>query len=74
VNNLIVSLNRIVATAGVEGPKAALDALDVLAADARLNGHYRLDAVPRPPARKGRRSGGGGCVLSESRRPHFERA
>ena len=29
----------------VEGPKAGLDALDVLAADARLKGHYRLDAV-----------------------------
>src|SRR5229473_6531125 len=44
-NNPIVSLNRIVATAMVEGPKAGLDALDVLAADARLKGHYRLDAV-----------------------------
>jgi predicted RNA polymerase sigma factor len=29
----------------VEGPKAGLDALDVLAADTRLKGHYRLDAV-----------------------------
>ena len=44
-NNPIVALNRIVATAMVEGPKAGLDALDVLAADARLKGHYRLDAV-----------------------------
>ncbi len=44
-DNPIVSLNRIVATAMVEGPKAGLDALDVLAADARLKGHYRLDAV-----------------------------
>jgi len=34
-----------VATAMVEGPKAGLDALDGLAADARLKGHYRLDAV-----------------------------
>jgi predicted RNA polymerase sigma factor len=34
-----------VATALVEGPKAGLDALDVLAADAHLKGHYRLDAV-----------------------------
>lgn len=44
-DNPIVSLNRIVATAMMEGPKAGLDALDVLAADARLKGHYRLDAV-----------------------------
>ena len=44
-NNPIVSLNRIVATAMVEGPKAGLDALDVLAADARLKGQYRLGAV-----------------------------
>jgi predicted RNA polymerase sigma factor len=43
-DNPIVSLNRIVATAMVEGPRRAWT-LDVLAADARLKGHYRLDAV-----------------------------
>jgi predicted RNA polymerase sigma factor len=44
-DNPIVSLNRIVATAMVEGPKAGLDALDVLAADARLSGsRHRVGA------------------------------
>ncbi|HST63477.1 MAG TPA: sigma-70 family RNA polymerase sigma factor [Longimicrobium sp.] len=42
-DNPMVSLNRAIAAAMVEGPKAGLALLEPL--DARLGGHYRLDAV-----------------------------
>jgi RNA polymerase sigma factor (sigma-70 family) len=43
--NPMVMLNHAIATAMVHGPSAGLDLLDALQADARLAGHYRLDAV-----------------------------
>jgi RNA polymerase sigma factor (sigma-70 family) len=44
-DNPMVSLNRAVATAMVEGPDAGLALVDALANDARLKGHYRVHAV-----------------------------
>ena len=44
-DNPMIVLNRIVATAMVHGPRAGLDALDALEGDARIAGHYRIDAV-----------------------------
>jgi RNA polymerase sigma factor (sigma-70 family) len=44
-DNPMVSLNRAIAAAMVRGPKAGLALLAALDADARLRGHYRLDAV-----------------------------
>jgi predicted RNA polymerase sigma factor len=41
----MVSLNRAVAAAMVHGPSAGLDRLVALDSDARIAGHYRLDAV-----------------------------
>jgi RNA polymerase sigma factor (sigma-70 family) len=43
--NPMVSLNRAIAAAMVEGPAAGLARLDALADDPRLRGHHRLDAV-----------------------------
>jgi RNA polymerase sigma factor (sigma-70 family) len=43
--NPMVTLNRAVAVAMVQGPKAALDLLDTLDADERMAEHYRLAAV-----------------------------
>jgi RNA polymerase sigma factor (sigma-70 family) len=44
-DNPMVALNRAVALAMVEGPRAGLEVLARLDADARLAGHHRLDAV-----------------------------
>lgn len=44
-DNPMVALNEAVALAMVEGPRAGLARLDTLAADPRLSGHHRLDAV-----------------------------
>ena len=44
-DNPMVALNRAIALAMVEGPTAGLELLNVLDADSRLAGHYRLDAV-----------------------------
>ena len=44
-DNPMVTLNRAIATAMVHGPAAGLALLDALERDARLTGHYRLDAV-----------------------------
>jgi RNA polymerase sigma factor (sigma-70 family) len=44
-DNPMVSLSRAVAAAMVHGPAAGLELLEALEADARLAGHYRLDAV-----------------------------
>ncbi len=44
-DNPMVTLNRAVAAAMVHGPAAGLALLERLDADARLAGHYRLDAV-----------------------------
>jgi RNA polymerase sigma factor (sigma-70 family) len=43
--NPMVTLNRAVAVAMVEGPEAALAVLDALAADKRMARHHRLHAV-----------------------------
>jgi predicted RNA polymerase sigma factor len=44
-DNPMVTLNRAVATAMVEGPDAGLRLIETIAQDARVKGHYRLDAV-----------------------------
>lgn len=44
-HNPMVSLNRAIAAAMVHGPRAGLEQLEALNGDARLRGHYRLDAV-----------------------------
>jgi RNA polymerase sigma factor (sigma-70 family) len=44
-DNPMVSLNRAIAAAMVHGPRVGLELLDALDGDARLRGHYRLDAV-----------------------------
>ena len=44
-DNPMVSLNRAIAAAMVEGPRAGLALLESLEADPRMTGHYRLDAV-----------------------------
>jgi RNA polymerase sigma factor (sigma-70 family) len=44
-DNPMVALNRAIAAAMVEGPAAGLELLKGLDGDARLAGHYRLDAV-----------------------------
>jgi RNA polymerase sigma factor (sigma-70 family) len=44
-DNPMVSLNRAIAAAMVHGPTVGLEQLDALDTDARLRGHYRLDAV-----------------------------
>ncbi|HYQ63216.1 RNA polymerase sigma factor [Actinophytocola sp.] len=43
--NPMVTLNRAIATAMVQGPRAGLDLLASLDKDRRVAGHYRLDAV-----------------------------
>jgi len=44
-DNPVVALNRAVAVAMVDGPAAGLALLQALDGDARIAGHYRLDAV-----------------------------
>jgi|SRR5688572_1898182 RNA polymerase sigma factor (sigma-70 family) len=44
-DNPMVTLNRAVAVAMVHGPRAGLAVVDTLDADARIAGHFRLDAV-----------------------------
>jgi len=44
-DNPVVSLNRAIALAMVEGPRAGLERLTVLDKDERLKGHHRLQAV-----------------------------
>lgn len=44
-DNPMVALNRAVAVAMVEGPAAGLVLLDALDGDARIAGHFRMDAV-----------------------------
>jgi RNA polymerase sigma factor (sigma-70 family) len=44
-DNPMVSLNRAIAAAMVQGPRAGLDLLAALDDDPRLRGHYRLEAV-----------------------------
>jgi RNA polymerase sigma factor (sigma-70 family) len=44
-DNPMVALNHAVAVAMVEGPAVGLEALEKLARDPRIKGHYRLDAV-----------------------------
>src|SRR5262249_19642117 len=44
-DNPMVSLNSAIAAAMVYGPSAGLDRLIALDSDARIAGHYRLDAV-----------------------------
>ena len=44
-DNPMVALNHAIAAAMVHGPAAGLELLTALDSDARLSGHYRLDAV-----------------------------
>jgi RNA polymerase sigma factor (sigma-70 family) len=44
-DNPMVALNHAIAAAMVHGPRAGLELLQELEADARIGGHYRLDAV-----------------------------
>ncbi|HTB75827.1 MAG TPA: DUF6596 domain-containing protein [Polyangiaceae bacterium] len=44
-DNPMVTLNHAIAVAMVHGPSAGLERLDAIAADPRLAGHHRLDAV-----------------------------
>jgi RNA polymerase sigma factor (sigma-70 family) len=44
-DNPMVSLNRAIAAAMVRGPEVGLEMLKALDGDARIGGHYRLDAV-----------------------------
>jgi RNA polymerase sigma factor (sigma-70 family) len=44
-NNPMVTLNRAVAAAMVQGPEAGLRLVDTIAQDPKLRGHYRVDAV-----------------------------
>lgn len=44
-DNPMVALNRAIAAAMVHGPAVGLELLEALDTDARLGGHYRLDAV-----------------------------
>jgi predicted RNA polymerase sigma factor len=44
-DNPMVTLNHAIATAMVDGPSAGLALLTPLNRDARVAGHYRLDAV-----------------------------
>ncbi|MEO8576322.1 MAG: hypothetical protein ABI556_06475, partial [Gemmatimonadales bacterium] len=44
-DNPMVSLNRAIAAAMVNGPAVGLEMLKSLDSDPRLSGHYRLDAV-----------------------------
>jgi RNA polymerase sigma factor (sigma-70 family) len=44
-DNPMVTLNRAIAAAMVQGPEAGLELLKALDDDARMAGHYRLDAV-----------------------------
>jgi predicted RNA polymerase sigma factor len=43
--NPMITLNRAVATAMVEGPDAGLRVVDTVSEDARIKGHYRIHAV-----------------------------
>jgi len=44
-DNPMVTLNRAIAAAMVQGPAAGLEMLKPLDSDSKLQGHYRLDAV-----------------------------
>ena len=44
-DNPMVTLNRVIALAMVHGPSAGLELLAALDGDARITGHYRLEAV-----------------------------
>ena len=44
-DNPMVSLSRAIAAAMVHGPREGLSQVEALDADARIRGHYRLDAV-----------------------------
>ena len=44
-DNPMIALNHAIATAMVRGPRAGMDLLAPLDTDARMAGHYRLDAV-----------------------------
>lgn len=45
IRNPMITLNRAVATAMVEGPDAGLRVVDDVAEDERMKGHYRIHAV-----------------------------
>ena len=65
----VVSLNRAVAVAEVDGPAAALDLVDGL----DLDGYYLLHAIRADLLRRLGRDSGGGRGLRRGDRPHRER-
>jgi len=72
-DNPVIALNRAVATAMVHGPRAGLAELDALAADARLAGHHRLDAVrAHLLERAGEREAAIACYLAAAGRTASE--
>jgi predicted RNA polymerase sigma factor len=76
----VVTLNRAVALAMVEGPRAGLDLLADLEADGRLAGHHRLDAVRahllemagEPAAARARYEAAAARTTSEPERRYLE--
>jgi RNA polymerase sigma factor (sigma-70 family) len=68
-DNPMVTLNHAIATAMVHGPAAGLERLDALAADPRLQGHHRLDAVrAHLLERGGDKDGAVACFLRSAER------
>jgi RNA polymerase sigma factor (sigma-70 family) len=68
-DNPMVALNRIIALAMVEGAPAALEQLDALIADARIAGHYRVDAVRgHLLLMQGERAAAAGCFARAAQR------
>ena len=68
-DNPMVTLNHAIATAMVHGPAAGLERLDALAADPRLEGHHRLDAVrAHLLERGGDKDGAVACFLRSAER------
>jgi RNA polymerase sigma factor (sigma-70 family) len=68
-DNPMVALNHAIALAMVDGPAAGLERLDALAADKRLAGHHRLDAVRAHLfERAGRRDEALACYAAAARR------
>ena len=63
----VVTLNRAVAVAMVDGPRAGLAVLGTLDDDARMAQNHRAGRGPRPPAGTGRRTGRGARRLGERR-------
>ena len=70
----VVTLNRAIAKAMVEGPGAGLDLLGNLDGEPLLRGQATVRRRPRPPAGAGRRPSGRSPVLPGGRPPDAEPA